>query len=605
MNRTIHISAGLAFLLLVGLAPCPAGAEPIMPLSEVRPGMTGHGLTVFRGTTPERFDVEVIDVLHGFRPRQDLILIRMRHPLLDQSGTVGGMSGSPIYIDGRLIGALAYGWLYAMEPIAGVTPIEAMLGELDRPLRPPPLAGGPVPPRVAGRRSRPSAQTGPLAAPPSTEYWRSFQDTEGPVPAMTPLLLGGFSARVRQTLRGLLEDFALVPLEAGGGGRREAGETGEEAPRFVPGGPLGVQLVRGDVSATAIGTVTTLRGDRVLAFGHPMFGNGQQHFPVVTARILHVLASRRRSFKIGEPQDEAGALIQDLQTCIIADTTRRGPMTAFDVRALDRTTGRRDRFQYEVVRDPHILPILGLSALMSVLHRFVSDRTDMTFSVRGTLHPVGRDPITLEDHAVTDEGMDDRSALLRMRPFSALRSLLNNDFEPVAFDRVEIELSYQFRRDEAEILGAYVTTEEPEPGRSLPVHIVLRPFNGPEEVRVIRVDLPENLTPGETIRIDVEGGSDAEPPAPEPQSLDDVVANLHRTFPATSLVVTVQQPAPGVSIRGHVAENLPPSAVDALRPVAIDIDEHQFHTVVQQSTPTNWVITSNATLRLDAGHPRR
>ncbi|MFO0646609.1 MAG: SpoIVB peptidase S55 domain-containing protein [Polyangiales bacterium] len=127
----------------------PNAPPQIMPVSEVRAGMRGYGLTVFRGTRPERFDVEVIDVVHNFRPHMDAILIRPNHPITDHAGTVAGMSGSPIYIDGRLIGAYAYGWEFGRDPVAGVTPIESMLAELHRPRRTPPglLPGSQIPSR--------------------------------------------------------------------------------------------------------------------------------------------------------------------------------------------------------------------------------------------------------------------------------------------------------------------------------------------------------------------------------------------------------------------------------------------------------------------------
>jgi hypothetical protein len=592
----------LLIVTLLGLlTPALARAEAIMPLDEVRPGMRGYGLTVFRGTTPERFDVEVIDVLHGFRTRQDLILIRMHHPILDHSGTVGGMSGSPIYIEGRLIGALAYGWMFSLDPIAGVTPIETMLEELDRPLRPPPMIGSPIPRSLSAARRR--AASTPLNGPTPTAYWQGFRGSEGPVPATTPLMLGGFTAGVREMLGELLGDFSLLPLEAGGGGNRP-GSSEAGAPRpFVPGGPLGVQLVRGDLSATAIGTVTALRGDRVLAFGHPMFGHGQQHYPVTTARILHIMANLRRSFKMGEPEDEAGALIQDRQPCIIADTTREALMTALDIRVQDRTSGRHDRFQIEVVRDPQILPILGVSSVISVLDRFASDRADMNVVMRGTLYSTGHAPITLEDQVFTDLGAADRSAFAGMRPLAAIREILDNGFEHAAIERIDLEVTYDFTRTDAEILGAYVTTEAPRPGESLPVHVVLRPFAGPEEVRVIRVALPESLEEGANLQIEISGGNNASPPRPEPQSLDEVLQNLRRTFPSTSIVVTLRQSTPGVSVRGHIAEDLPPSALDSLRPVASDMDEDQLQTVLQQAVPTNWVLTGSARLRLRAGQP--
>lgn len=587
----------LAAILTVTLAPTPAAAEAIMPLGEVRPGMRGYGLTVFRGTAPERFDVEVIDVLHGFLARQDLILIRMDHPLLDHSGTVGGMSGSPIYINGRLIGALAYGWLFAMDPIAGVTPIETMLEELDRPLRPLPIVGSPLPNRRGNAPAAPRfAAANQMTGPPTSGYWQRFRGSEGPVPAMTPLLLGGFSSRVRRMVGDLLADFSLIPLEGGGGGAARV--TGEARP-FVPGGPLGVQLVRGDLTATAIGTVTTVRGSNVLAFGHPMFGHGQQHFPVVNARILHIMASRRRSFKIGEPEAEAGALVQDRQACIIADTTRTGPMTPMEFRVHDRTSGRRDRYRIEVVRDRHLLPTLGLSSLAAALDRFASDRADVTISIEGTIHPAGRAPITLEDHAYSSLGGAERAVLAGLRPLAALRRILNNGFEHAELERVEFDVTYDFGRNVAEVLGAYVTTEEPEPGSTLPVHVVLRPYAGPEEVRILRVPIPSNVE-GQNLEIEITGGASASPPSPEPQSLDDVLSNLQRTFPSTSLVVTLRRQAPGVSVRGHVAEDLPPSALDSLRPAAQDSGARQLRTVAQRATPTNWVISGRARLRLRA-----
>ena len=141
---------------------------------------------------------------------------------------------------------------------------------------------------------------------------------------MTPLLLGGFSSRVRAMLGEVLDDYGMVPVEAGGaGGARPLPRAGERP--FEPGDAIGVQLVRGDLSATAIGTVTDVQGRSVLGFGHPMFNFGERHWPVVTARILTVLSSLRRSFKLGEPVAEAGVLTQDRQSCIVADTTVRRP----------------------------------------------------------------------------------------------------------------------------------------------------------------------------------------------------------------------------------------------------------------------------------------
>ena len=147
-----------------------------------------------------------------------------------------------------------------------------------------------------------------------------------------------------------------------------------------------------------------------------------------------------------------------------------------------------------------------------------------------------------------------------------------------------------------------MTTEEPEPGTDVPVHVVLRPYAGPEEVRIVRVEVPAGVA-GEQLELRITGGRDTSPLTPEPRSLDDVIHNLQQTFPSTSIVVTLQRLAPGVSVRGHVAENLPPSALDSLRPLALDMGERQLRTVAQVTASTGWVLSGAANLGIRAGQP--
>ena len=404
------------------------------------------------------------------------------------------------------------------------------------------MPGGARP--LSSARASAAARSTPGALP---SYWHQFADSEGPVPAATPLLLGGFSARVRTLVGELLRDFSLIPIEAGGGGRR----LERAGPRpFVPGSPIGVQLVRGDLSATGIGTVTSVRGSQVLAFGHPMFGYGQQHYPVSTARIITIISSRRRSFKLGEPLAEAGALIQDRQSCIIADTSGQGPMTQLVVRAHDRSSGRRDQFDLEVVRERFLLPVLSLSSVASALDRFASDRSDLMVSMRGELHLARGRTLVLEDEAFTERGATDTRTLLNMRPLSALNEILNNPFEEAQLDRVVLDVSMEYRRDEAEIIGAYVTAEQLLPGATVPVHVVVRPYGGPEELRVVPLELPL-ATAGQEIELQVDGGSSVSPPMPVPQSLEDLLDNIERgAYPATSLVVTLKRRAPWSFVTG-------------------------------------------------------
>ena len=286
--------------------------------------MKGYGLTVFEGTKPERFDVEVIDVLKNFRPRQELILVKTQHPRLDVAKIVAGMSGSPIYIQGKMVGAYAYGWSFGVEPVAGVTPIRSMLDDLERPLPKMihgyPLGIGPE------HKAQPAQSTGRFAGNISkyslTDHSAQLAKSATPsvsehgygqlVPVSTPLLLSGVSAETIDMARGILEPLGLLPVQAGGGGQ----SVGGRPQGYVDGGAIGVNLITGDISAMGLGTVTRVEGDRLVAFGHPMMNVGVTSLPTTEARVLWFMASIQRSFKMGEAIADNGALVNDRESSI-------------------------------------------------------------------------------------------------------------------------------------------------------------------------------------------------------------------------------------------------------------------------------------------------
>jgi hypothetical protein len=254
------------------------------------------------------------------------------------------MSGSPIFIDGKMVGAYAYGWYFGMEPIAGVTPIESMLADMRRPLPPSlaprggrsPIAGAPVPARPLSRKAEQAGaanrflgstgdydarkHAGQIAARTSASL--APPHGSGLAPASTTLLMGGLSTGAFQLARELFEPAGFELLQAGTGG---GGGKATTPARFEEGGVLAVQLVRGDVSASGLGTVTHVVGDKVLGFGHPMLGGGFEDLPTATGVVHWVLATQNRSFKIGEPAVPLGSLINDRQSAVVIDTSRTAP----------------------------------------------------------------------------------------------------------------------------------------------------------------------------------------------------------------------------------------------------------------------------------------
>ncbi len=572
------------------------GAQPALALKyistdEIKPGMKGYGLTVFKGTIPERFNVEVVSVVPNFLLRQNIILIRCDHPVTDKAGVIGGMSGSPIFIEGRLAGALAYGWRFSKEPLAGVTSIYDMLDVLKRKLRK----------KQGGRLARMSPV---LAAPGSYRakqtaqndaYFSLFhrQNSGQFVPAHTPLTLGGFLGEARRLLENALEKFGIEPVAGGG-----TNGDGKGPKKFLPGSPIGVQLIRGDMSATAIGTVTTIEKNNVLAFGHPMFNMGEGYLPVTTARIHTVVASLMRSNKLGSPLNVIGSLVQDRKACIVARLDRQAEMIPIKVAIRDQRSRRKDSYNVEIASHRILTPKFLQAALVNIITHAASDVADVTVELKGTMKIKGMPKITLFDSGVSRSGIV--SLTRYFRPVNVVASVLNNPFEDASVSSLEFDIKLHYGLDFASIVGAYLTTEQPEPGEVINLHVRLRKYNGAEQIMTVPLRIPTTAA-DKRIQIEVGGGEFISPIMPQPQSLGDLLTNVSRFYPPKSLVVGVNVPGEGVSLRGRVIERLPASAIDALQPAVGQEQISRHRTALRTVTPTTFLVEGKTTISLTVG----
>jgi hypothetical protein len=608
------VLATFAALLLSAGALGQQRASGTIGVDEITPGMRGYGLTVFRGTTPERFDVEVIDVLHNFRPDQDLILIRTPHPILDHAHVVAGMSGSPIYLDGRLAGAYAYGWPFSNEAVAGVTPIEPMLREMRRPYRTDSFPGAqplPAAPTKRGRREArsPSARLGGLPA-----YWGDTPVTATSVleqhaarlglgsrssatlqPATTPLMVGGLDERAVRMLEEQLDDFGLVVLQTGGGGNAQQ-PSGPTA--YTHGSAIGVQLIRGDISATGVGTVTHVDGQRVAAFGHPMINAGEIGLPTAISRVLHILSSSNRSFKIAEPVRPLGMLVHDRQSGIFLDTNLAPPMVPARIRVLGVPDAPRSEWNVELASHRAVTPTMLGTALTSAIGATASDTDDVMFEATSRVWIAGRrEPVEVTDRGYTSLGAASPLAIAQLRLFPILEMIYGNPFEEQRAERIEVDLNIRFARETIRIVDASVAAREVDPGSMLPVRVVLRRWEQPEEVRVIQVPIPERAS-GQTIEIHVDGGSSVNLVHPQPRNFEELLAQVHERYPATSLVTSLELPSRGMRFAGHVVDHLPPSALDALQ-LRNDGDRNRpYVTYDRHELPLNMVVSGSATVEV-------
>jgi hypothetical protein len=555
-----------------------------MPVSELRRGMKGYGLTVFEGTKPERFDVEVIDVLHNFLPRQELILIKTSHPRLEVAKVVAGMSGSPIYINNKMIGAYAYGWTFGKEPVAGVTPIRSMLDDLVRPL-PEAINGWPIKVLPSGTRSSSkraealrSVEGGIRFAGPAHRYdlgeharqvaaARSAATANAPLsPVASPLLLGGMGPGAMTLARDLLSPLGLEPLQAGGGGKTEP-----DAPkRFEDGGAVGVQMIRGDMSAMALGTVTRVEGDSLVAFGHPMMQAGVTALPTAVGRVLWFLASEMRSFKMGMPVRPVGALVNDRQSSVVISHTAQAPVIPVTMKIRGVPGAPYEDWSFEVSHERFMTPTFMAIALGNALQTTASERQDVSFTAKSRLKVKGRGELVLEDFGVTAGGTPEPRDFLGSNLVQAAGALLNNPWESTLIERVDMEIELRFAREIQRLRGAEVLESEIDAGSPARVRLTLLPYAGPPQTKIVSVPIPAHLA-GQTVTIQIAPGYSEEREVSEPESLDQFIRNLENpTYPPKSLVFSFSAGG-AVAYRGHVARQLPIGALDAMRPTSSSV----------------------------------
>lgn len=594
-----HISSFLAFAALGLLASLPglktaqaggATSRPdTMPVSQIHRGMKGYGLTVFEGTRPERFDVEVIDVLKNFRPRQDLILIKTKHPRLEIAKVVAGMSGSPIYLDNKMIGAYAYGWSFGSEPVAGVTPIANMIEDLQRPL-PDKIFGWPLKPSTSGVDSgkRAMNDVGRFrgARYDLQEHAAALAQRHAPpgtvtaTPVATPLLVGGMSNGAIALTRDLLSPLGIEPLQAGGGNAQDP-----SAPkRYEDGGAIGVQLIRGDMSAMGLGTVTRVEGDKLVAFGHPMMEAGVTSLPTCIGKVLWFLASDQRSFKIGMGVRDVGALIQDRQASITISHSAQAPVVPLKVSIKGMPGLPSSNWNFEIAHEKFMTPSFMSVAIGSALQAVANERQDVSWTAVSKLRIKAYGEIRLEDYGVAIGGTPEAGEFARSNLVRAVGAVLNNPWQPAIIEGAEIEVELHYARDILRLRGAELLEPEIDAGKPARIRVTLVPYSGPEQTRVLSVDLPGYLA-GQTVSLDIAPGYTEEREVAAPDSLKDMIDNfVNPIYPPKSLVVSYDSGA-GLAFRGRVAKNLPPGAVDSIRPSTSSIGPDSVESSARTVTP--------------------
>ncbi len=582
------------------LASLPRAAAPsdVLPFADVRAGMKGIGRTVFAGDRIVEFDVEILGKLPDIAPDQNLILARLSGGPLAETGVLSGMSGSPVFIDGRLVGAVAYSWGFSKEPIAGITPIDEMLrlgpaaaGASARSARPPS-------PAAIDRLEHPERLDGFFAA--SLDRLSARAATAGV--RSLPLSVSGLSPAGLAAIAPGLERAGFVPLQGGSSGAAPAAT----AARLEPGSPVGVKLVRGDVDMTATGTVTWVDGDTVLAFGHPLFGLGDVDLPMTAARVEALLPSLNQSARIAVPLAEVGALRDDRATGIVGRLGAKPRMIPVRVQYRDASGGRAS-YAFDVADDPLLAPLLMYYALNGIIQSRDGGLGSATVRLaKGSVIKL-RD----QDDVALDNLFSGSTALFYATGTSAyiLHLLLNNDWSPPQVVGVNLILEYQDTPRTARLRRVTLDRYRVRPGEKIRATVVLDPYRGPSITLQSELDVPRETPPG---RLTIDVGSavavsrlegDQEPILPKDlEQFIWLINHLRRNDRVYLLAGTDDD---GVFLGGVRLPNLPPSAATILtRPLSRgNFTVVPQRILVEDELPTEYAVEGSARLELEVAAP--
>jgi len=542
-------------IVLLAAAALPAGAAEILPFADLEVGMTGTGRTVWSGAQVEEFKIEIVALLPNVLPQRNLILVRCSGGPLATAGVSQGMSGSPIYVRGRLIGALAYSWGFSKEPIAGVTPIAEMLAIPGPSVQP--TARATLAPSLEPAFS--AATLGPFFA----DLLRRSTSTAAPGlarPLGLPLHAVGFEPEVLTQLGSLFGATA----QAGGS---PAPTAGPPPPALIPGSAVGVQLARGDLDLTAIGTVTSVEGGRVLAFGHPFINIGSTAMPMTAAQVHLVFPAVDSSFKIASPLAEVGAIRQDRSSGILGVVGDHPALVPVRLELRSQESEPRT-FRYDLVDDPLLTPVLLNYTVLSILSSAEKDLGPLTLRLREG------SSIQIKDHAAVE--LDNFFGADSAAPFAAglsaylLYVVMNNEHLNPEIEGINLLLEAVPERRSARIEEVWADRERVRAGETVHLSVMLRPYRGAPQQKVIDLPIPRETAPGRLMvrvgdgltfaRLETKG----EPVNLQPRTFDQLIWLINQIRAFNRVYANVSILDEGVVVGGLPLPNLPPSIAQVM-----------------------------------------
>ena len=588
----------------------------IIRSSDVKRGMRGYGLSVFQGTTIEKFPIEVLGVLQKVQGGGDVVLIKvLGGPVVDRkSGIIAGMSGSPVYINGKMLGAIALGWGFPKEPIGGVSPITEMI-RTSLPKETPVSKIAALPtfdqeapnvyvPRqalkVGGKEIKRvvvAKNATRLALNDVIEDQKHNADTGIMRPTSTLLQVSGFSQDSLEKLKQVFEPYGLEPFIG-----PSSKKTGVASPKLEPGAAVGVQLVSGDMDQTAVGTITFRWGNRVLAFGHPMFGQGAASLPMASAYVHEIFPSYERSFKLASPIAVVGAIQEDTQFAIGGTVHAKADTIPMRIKLVDANRQINKTFHVQIMNDPMLTPQLVVMVAQQAVQSTLGLTSDKMVDIALRMDVSGAKPI-IRHNLLYSGGVVSSAALTDL--MQSISLVQGNQFAKGRVRNISLEVSVRDGRNVAAIKTITANRNKVKAGESVQINVVLQPTADPTQriTRTFTFKVPADAPAG-SMRLAAASAANFWPlqvavggPAPDPTSLPELISAWNKVGALNELIVMASTPQHFLRVDQQDVQNPPPAWLKLLgSSTSTGVD--RYNLVDIQRSMLNYAIDGAKILRI-------
>jgi hypothetical protein len=527
-------------------------------VSQIHAGMRGVAYTVFQGVKPEAMEVEVLGVLHNMNgPKGDIILVRLHGPKVEYTGVVAGMSGSPVYFDGKLAGALAFRiGEFSKEPIAGITPIADMLeiSALDGSPAEETTAVKPAINAVAGKTAGPGeASALPAPGQDFANYLR---------PIETPLVFNGFSEEAVRLFAGQFASAGVVPVMGAGSSSND-----KQPEPLEPGSAVSAILVRGDMDIAGTCTVTYMDAQRLLACGHPLLQFGSVDLPMTKADVLATLPSPLNAFKIVNTTEAVGTFVQDRHTGILGLFDRQPQM--IPVALTIHSAAGSKQFHYEVLNNPKLTPVALMVTVFNALHGVNEFGEEITYRLTGSIGVKGFPEVRMRNMFAPAEGGQPAAMQAALSLGERFGRIYDNPYNAPAIAGVKLDFDLVRERRWARLESARTDVTEARPGDDIMLETVLAPYRGERIVRQIPLKIPTSASKG-TLRILVSDGDTLDrighgsPAFGRKLDLASTIALLNKEHSNNRVYVSILEADPEARVADKVMPTLPISIMNVM-----------------------------------------